>query len=252
MPRQKFTRQIQDVYEILDLADAIASRSSAVSYLPFRLSIQPFIAGSVVLLCARFEEFLRDSITYALEQHGRAVPPISLTDLPSALQVHIVQQNMTAALQSKRYGAARPDHLRLSESLTMANHYVAGRIWSDYAIDTGGNPGPDTVAALMKLVGVEGPWKKITQEFNKAYQMPSISGLTNRVVGDPQDQLRQIVRARNTVAHSGAHLTISTSDVRFDVDFISQLSGWIYSVLQGHVEGFARKNGRVPAGWNPL
>ncbi|MFI6941943.1 HEPN domain-containing protein [Streptomyces sp. NPDC050418] len=251
MPRQKFIAQLQDVYELLDLADAIASRSSAVSYLPFKLSIQPFISGAVVLLCARFEEFLRDSVTYALDQHGGATPPISLTDLPNALRVHIVQQNMMAALQRNRYGVERSDQVRLAESLIMAQHYVAGRIWSDYAVDTGGNPGPDTVATLMKLIGVEAPWQKVGKEFTDNYQAPNIPGAINRSTGKPQDQLRQIVQARNTVAHSGTHLAFSTADVRFDVDFIAQLSGWIYGVLQKHVEEFAVMNGRVPAIWNP-
>ncbi|MFB6855873.1 HEPN domain-containing protein [Streptomyces sp. NPDC056341] len=252
MPRQKFTSQLRDVYELLDVADAVGTKSAITSYLPFKLTVQPFISGAVVLLCARFEEFLRDAITYALDQHGKATPPILLVDLPESLQVHIVQQNMTAALQKTRYGMDRSEQLRLSESIVMARHYVAGRIWSDYAIDTGGNPGPETVATLMKLLGIDAPWQKVTREFERNYQSPQVPGTANRTVGKPQEQLRQIVQARNTAAHSGSHLPFSTADVRFDVDFMSQLSGWIYSVIRSHVDTFAQKSGRTPASWNPM
>ncbi|MFJ6931093.1 HEPN domain-containing protein [Streptomyces nigra] len=230
----------------------MANRSPAATYLPFPLAFQPFISGAVLLLCARFEEFLRDVITYALDQNGKATPPINLHDLPQSLQVHIVQQNMVAALQKTRYGTDRPDHVRLSESMTMARHYVAGRIWSDYAIDTGGNPGVETVGSLMKLIGVEAPWQKIGQEFKTHYAAPAILGTTNRVVVKPQDELRQLLKSRNTVAHSGSHLTISTSDVRFYVDFVDQLSGWIYTVVQRHIQDLAKSMGRIPANWNPM
>ncbi|MFG3516661.1 HEPN domain-containing protein [Streptomyces bobili] len=252
MPRQKFTRQLQDVNQLLDVADAVALRRPAATQLPTSLTFQPFISGAIVLLCARFEEFLRDVITYSLDQHGQASPPLTLTDLPQTLQVHIVQQNMTAALQRVRYGSERPDHVRLSESLTMAKHYVAGRIWSDYAIDTGGNPGVETVTSLMKLIGVEAPWQKIGQEFSTTYIAPAIPGTARRAAVKPQDELKQILQSRNTVAHSGSHLTISTADVRFYVDFTAQLSGWIYSVVQQHVEDLAKSKGRIPATWNPL
>ncbi|MFD0735053.1 HEPN domain-containing protein [Planotetraspora mira] len=227
------------------------TRNPSLTYLPNTLTYQPFVSAAIVLLCARFEEFLRDAISYALDQYSKSSPPIQLTDLPENVQLHIVQQNMSAALQGRRHGVERSTTVRLSESLRMAHHYVAKRIWSDYAIDTGGNPGPDTVSGLLKLVGVNDVWNRINQDFSQNYTAPQIPGLTRRVIGNPQRELRRIVDVRNSVAHSGAHVPVSSAEVRLDVSFVEHLSGAIYDILQAEADAQCNRLGRTPAPWNP-
>ncbi|MBE4739811.1 HEPN domain-containing protein [Streptomyces caniscabiei] len=244
-------KQLSDVDELLNLADSLAVKHASLTYYPHRISVNPLLSGAVVLLCARFEEFIKSAITYALEQHSHAVPSLQLPDLPEELQVHIVHQSMNAALQRTRFGVARTPNDRLSGGLAMARRFLAGDIWADHAIDTGGNPGPETVKNLMKLVGIRDPWGVLQGKCRSGYKQPSIPGMTIMQVGDPKDRLENIMAIRNEVAHSGAHISASSAEIRYDVDFVGQLSGWIYDVLQKHVEDFARTKGRTPAVWQP-
>ncbi|MEW1667664.1 HEPN domain-containing protein [Streptomyces albidoflavus] len=249
MPRQRFTTQLADVYELLDVADALTVRHPSLTYFPHRITVNPLLSGAVVLLCARFEEFLKNVITYSLERYAQATPPLQLTDLPELLQVQIVHQSMHAALQKNRHGQSRAPRDRLRDGLTMARHFVSGNIRADHAIETGGNPGPETLKTLMKLVGVPDPWRMLRDECNIKYTHPTIVGMVNTQVGDPYDRLDKIIAMRNKVAHSGSHITSSSAEIRFDVDFVGQLSGWIYEVLKQHVENFTVGKGHSPAVW---
>ncbi|MFI9496119.1 HEPN domain-containing protein [Streptomyces halstedii] len=238
-----------DVEAILDLAESISFRDPALSYLAYRPDPGPLLAGAVVLLCARFEEFLKDIIAYALERHNFCDPAITLWDLPEALQIHLISKNMNIALQGMRHGALRPPKQRITEGVAAARHVVNGAIRAEHAIETGGNPGPDTVAELMKLVGVVKPWKLITENFENSYIQPAAPALGGMALGKLEDRLKQLVNLRNIVAHSGASIPSSSSEIRFDVDFLSQLSTSIYEVLKGHIEEYANSLGRKPAGW---
>lgn len=251
MPRNKFTGQLADVTSMLDLTDTITRHDPALSYLAYRPMASPLLAGAVVLLCARFEEFLKDVVVYALERHGYSVPPLTLWDLPEDTQIHLIARNLNAATQATRHGAKRPASLRISESLAAAKGVVGGTISAEYAIETGGNPGSDTVAALMKIVGVREPWKKISSHFNGSYIAPTISGISSSAIADPAKQLDDIVKLRNIVAHSGASIPASSSEIRFDVDFLRQLSNSIYVVLKTHIDVFCASSNRTPAVWVP-
>lgn len=251
MPKNKFTTQLADVINLLDLADAITFRDPALSYLANRPMPSPLLAGAVVLLCARFEEFLKDVVVYALERHSYSEPPLTLWDLPEKLQVHLISKNLNAAVQANRHGALRPSAQRINEALAAAGSVVNGVIDAEYAIETGGNPGPETVAGLLKIVGVEDPWRKIADYFHASYVPPSIPGNSNVAVTDPVERLRELVKLRNIVAHSGVSIPASSAEIRFDADFLNQISNSIYEVLREHVEEFSRSSGRVPAVWIP-
>ncbi|MGW2058095.1 HEPN domain-containing protein [Streptomyces sp. NPDC001840] len=249
MPIQKFTAQLDDVEELLNLAASITLRHPAFSYLSQRPNPGPILAGAVVLLCARFEEFVKDVVTYALEQHQEASPNLLLWDLPEQLQVLLISKNMTAALQAKRFGRSRNPSDRLRDGLAAAQDIVQGQINAGKAIETGGNPGPDTVADLMKLVGVVKPWAEIAKSFDASYEDPVNPELAGIAVGDLQERLRELVGLRNVVAHSGARIPSSPAEIRFDVHFTRHLAFAIYHVLKEHVDAYVRSVGRIPGVW---
>ncbi|MFK4065282.1 HEPN domain-containing protein [Streptomyces sp. NPDC029674] len=251
MPTQKFSTQLDDVEDLLNLAEAITLRHPAFSYLPSRPTPSPILAGAVVLLCARFEEFIKDVVAYALERHGDATPRLMLWDLPEQLQVLLISKNMNAALQAKRFGKTRDSADRISEGVSAAKGIVAGAINADHAIETGGNPGPDTVSELMKLVGVEKPWPQISKYFEVHYMAPSNPGLSGMALGNLQERLRELVNLRNVVAHSGARIPASPAEIRFNVHFARYLADAIYQVLKDFVETYAQSVGRVPGLWTP-
>ncbi|MET8688898.1 HEPN domain-containing protein [Streptomyces sp. NPDC004732] len=251
MPTQKFSTQLNDVEDLLNLAESITLRHPAFSYLPDRPSPSPILAGAVVLLCARFEEFIKDVVTYALERHGDATPTLILSDLPEQLQILLISKNMTAALQAKRFGRSRTSTDRISDGLSAARDVIAGKINAEHAIETGGNPGPDTVTELMKLVGVERPWSQISTHFDAHYSPPVRPELSGIAVGNLQERLRELVNLRNIVAHSGASIPRSPAEIRFDVHFTRHLAEAIYLALKENVENYARSAGRVPGVWTP-
>ncbi|MEU8959547.1 HEPN domain-containing protein [Streptomyces sp. NPDC048518] len=249
MPTQKFTTQLDDVEDLLNLVESITLRHPAFSYLSQRPTPGPILAGAVVLLCARFEEFVKDVVTYALEQHQEADPNLLLWDLPEQLQVLLISKNMTAALQAKRFGRPRSPADRLKDGLDVAQDIVQGRINAGKAIETGGNPGPDTVADLMKLVGVAKPWAEIAKYFDARYTPPASPELAGIAVGDLQERLRELVGLRNVVAHSGARIPSSPAEIRFNVHFTRHLASAIYHVLKEHVDAYVRSVGRIPGVW---
>ncbi|MFF7099991.1 HEPN domain-containing protein [Streptomyces nigra] len=251
MPTQKFSTQLNDVEDLLNLAESITLRHPAFSYLPDRPTPSPILAGAVVLLCARFEEFIKDVVAYALERHGDATPTLMLWDLPEQLQLLLISKNMTAALQAKRFGKPRDSADRISDGLSAAKGIIAGKIHAGHAIETGGNPGPDTVSELMKLVGVEKPWPQISKYFEAHYNPPTSPELTGMAVGSLQERLRELINLRNVVAHSGARIPPSPAEIRFNVYFTRYLAEAIYEVLKEHVEAYARSMGRVPGAWVP-
>ncbi|WP_369224161.1 HEPN domain-containing protein [Streptomyces sp. R39] len=250
MPTQKFGRQLDDVEDMLDLAESISLRHPSFSYLPKRPSTSPLLAGAVVLLCARFEEFVKDVVTYALEKHGEATPEFTLWDLPERLQLLLITKNMNAALQAKRFGKLRDQMDRINEGKVAAQGIATGKISAGQAIETGGNPGPDTVAELMKLVGVEKPWMQISKYFDAHYAEPTRVELSGIALGDLQERLGELVGLRNIVAHSGARIPSSPTDIRFNVHFTRHLADAIYQVLKDRVEEDARSSGRVPGQWS--
>lgn len=250
MPTRKFATQLKDVTDLLDLAESITLRHPAFSYLPDRPNPAPITAGAVVLLCARFEEFLKDVIAYALERHGEADPALTLWNLPEPLQVLLLSKNMTAALQAKRFGRSRSHAERIHDGLAMAQDIIAGRINAGLAIETGGNPGPDTVSELMKLVGVERPWFQIEKHFEVDYAPPSDPMLTGIALGGLQERLGALIGLRNEVAHSGTQISSSPAEIKFNVHFARHLANAIYDVLKEHVEDYARSIGCTPGVWN--
>lgn len=138
MPKTKFQAQLSDVENLLNLAESITLRDPALSYLPYRPTPSSLLAGAVVLLCARFEEFIKDVTRYALERHNYADPPLTLWDLPEDLQIRLISKNLTTALEGKRYGLQRQASDRIAEGLTATNHVINGMIRAEYAIETGG------------------------------------------------------------------------------------------------------------------
>ncbi|WP_406440581.1 HEPN domain-containing protein [Streptomyces sp. NBC_00631] len=252
MPRDKFRAQLAEVHTLLNLADSIDFRDPALTYLAGpRPNSGPLLAGAIVLLCARFEEFIKDVVTYALERHNYANPPVLLWDLPEDVQVRLVSRNLTAALEVNRHGRSREPAERISDGVGAAQALTVGKIEAQFAINTSGNPGPETVKDLMRLAGVESPWRAISRHFDSTYVMPIVSGLSNPVVGGLEQRLRQILKVRNIIAHSGATIPSSSAEIRFNVDFLSQLSDSIYDVLKETIENIARSTGRQPASWNP-
>ncbi|MEU4465272.1 HEPN domain-containing protein [Streptomyces sp. NPDC024017] len=251
MALNKFRAQLVDVEGMLDLVESITLGDPSLSYLRHRLDPSPLLAGAVVLLCARFEEFLKEIIAYALERHSLCDPPMTLWDLPENVQVHLISKSLNAALQGIRHGEPRTPSQRITEGVEAAKHVVGGNIKAEHAIETGGNPGPKTVAELMKLVGVDNAWKRITEHFDASYTAPTLPTISTIAVGKLEDRLGQIMRLRNIVAHSGANIPSSPAEIRFNVAFLSQLSTSIYEVLKDHVQQYARSLGRQPAAWQP-
>ena len=249
MPINKFTVQLADVTGMLDLADTITLHDPALSYLANRPMASPLLAGAVVLLCARFEEFLKDVVVYALERHGYSQPPLTLWDLPEDMQIYLIARNLNAAAQATRHGTKRSASLRISESLAAARGVVDGVISAEYAIDTGGNPGSETVTALMRIAGVREPWKKISDHFIASYVAPTIPGVSTSTIAEPARQLDELIKLRNIVAHSGSSIPAPSSEIRFDVDFLRQLSNSIYDVLKIHIGTFCASSGGMPAVW---
>ncbi|RPK78780.1 hypothetical protein EES45_17050 [Streptomyces sp. ADI97-07] len=251
MPTQKFITQLSDVEDLLNLAESITLRHPAFSYLPDRPTPSPILSGAVVLLCARFEEFIKDVVVYALERHGDASPTLMLWDLPEQLQILLISKNMTAALQSRRFGKSRDSADRINDGLSTARMIIAGKINAGHAIETGGNPGPETVSELMKLVGVDKPWPQISKRFEDKYIPPTNPELSGMAVGNLQERLRELLHLRNVVAHSGAHISPSPAEIRFDVYVTRYLAEAIYQVLKEYVETYARSIGRLPGAWAP-
>lgn len=249
MPLRAFQQSIQEVRPIVALCQELSDRSAALSYTSVSLATMPsYISSGIVLLVARFEQFLKDAGRFAADQYGRATPAVRRSQLSDELQLAIIKSNMQAAMREKEHGVPRGIPVRIQHIHDVASRIAADRVWGDDVIETSGNPDSTTVKSILSLLGVGQPWDRLESEFRVHWSQREAVSLI-KSVPSARRELDSIVTWRHSVAHTSSLLPVSSGEFSDAVSFFMDLSTSIYDVLSSVTDAKISTCGCQPSAW---
>lgn len=207
-----------------DLAQVRASANVLIS-----LGIQPtqlpvvssLSSGLVVLLCGRFENFLKSVMRSFIEEINASYTPFSR--LPINLRMthfrhgaKVLQDSVPTARES----GDSTGLFDLARRLASVSSEPFEAAWEAFT-NTHSNPGPDTIKELMKNVGVTDLWDLIKTKTASH--------------GDLRFALATFIEIRNECAHTGATASpLSPVDIVEYADKIEALSEALAATLLEH------------------
>jgi hypothetical protein len=166
--------------------------------------------GSVVLMVAIFENYLKSVVTEIIESINTASPPCDFNKLPLSLQSKAVYSGLESVMKPK-YGplASKQLHERLPDIFMVIARLHSGKLISDSIANTAGNPNSKQVNEIFKAIGLNSVLKSVKPQFDRKWGSPT-------AVTFIEDTLNSIVERRHTVAHTGTG-SILTSASRVDL-----------------------------------
>jgi len=246
---QDYVDSLNEVRPLIELIDKASLNSNVLTANGFDAALLgPATAGAIVLLVGRFEQFLKDVGSAALDHYARAVPVVLRSQLPLKLQLRILTGNLTAAASKSRHGVSRVDRDRIRAIDQAANKAVNDRIWADDVIDTYSNPSPDTVKEILELLGLSDPWSLLEAEF-QALWVPAQARQGLKNVPSAHSELKSILVWRNAVAHSNSGLPIGAQQLIETATYLECLGLAIDEVLQSHTNAAIARLGSAPGAW---
>ena len=201
---------------------ALLSLESGYKDPPTRLhkpKVEGLRGGSVVLMVALFEHYLKEAVGELLESINDAQPPCDFSKLPLALQMSAVYTGLDSAIRPKYQvlGTTKKDKkARLSGVLDVVEKLNNGKLISDSVANTAGNPNHKQVTEIFKNIGYDSVFSRIKPEFDRIWGMPTASTYV-------ENTLDKIVMSRHVVAHTASVLAISRSDVAHWLLFLDTL-----------------------------
>jgi len=162
--------------------------------------------GSVVLMVAAFENYVKESVTEALESINTAQPPCVYSRLPPILQTEAVWSGLELAMKG-RPGSAKADRSgRLPEVLVAIDRIRKRELIADAVARTAGNPDSACLKAIFKTLNYRTPFRNIKSSFDAEWGQPTATTFI-------EDTLDIIVARRHVVAHTASILNTSRADL---------------------------------------
>lgn len=184
--------------------------------------------GAAILMVASFEQFLKDSYETNLNRLIGNPPLVEFNSLPEQMQVATVFKSLEYAMKGDRRSAATTKHSRLPSIERAASLVVAKMVNPSVFAETSSNPGPETVKAMFKDVGIEDVFRTIKPKFDRKWRSPTANTFL-------QDKLTEIVRRRNVIAHSADALGITRNDLQEALRFLKALAAILDQELETHI-----------------
>lgn len=212
--------------------------------------IETASGSTIVLLVARFEQFLKDIGLKALDRFALATPPVRRTDLDTKIQLTILSRNVNAALQKSRHGTARAETQRLADLQSVASNILKDEIWGGHAIETHSNPGTETVRELLSLLSISNPWVKLEEKFRGGWSATRLANPKLKAIPSAAAELTNIIGWRNIVAHTNSiPAGLRATELDDSQAFLLDLARAIDSVVSSHVARSIRGLKSRPATW---
>jgi len=250
MPLNDFLVAVSEVRPLIELIGKGSLRRRSLTEAGFDAALlQPATAGSIVLIVGRFEQFMKDIGNKALDQYGRANPPLGRSSLSLPLQVKILSANISAAARRKEYGVTVADVDRIREIDRVANNIAEDKVWGDNAIETFSNPNSSTVQSILNLLGVPTPWLLLEAEFAGHWASVRTSEPQFKAIPHAQNELDSILTWRNGIAHTNTLPSVGHKELIETAAFFECLARAIDDVLQNHVNSVISAAGSSFAPW---
>jgi hypothetical protein len=190
--------------------------------------------GSVVLMVAAFEAFLRDAFEERMQGLGAAITPAKFDRLPDRVKTNAVYNLLNEAMDGapgKPVAELKVDRLPdiLSAAGAVASKTVLGTAFST----TGSNPNVDTVKRLFTQADYSNIFEKVHGRFQRLWRHPVAKDY-------PARQLTFIVDTRHEIAHGGSVLTWTRDDLQEALRHLRILGQALDEELRIHVNRLAR------------
>ena len=193
-----------------------------------RLTVQGLRGGAAVLMVAAFENYLREMLLEVMADLTADPPRKRMSLLPEKMRVSSVFLSLNDAMRGPRFDKPGGRQARLLD-IQRAARLVHNDLIDAVALsNTGGNPAPETVAELLKNIGITDPFTAVRPEFDRRWGRAE-------AVGFVRDKLEEIVLRRHKVAHAADVLALSRADLLAGVEFLQTVSEAIDVVVGGHV-----------------
>lgn len=188
-----------------------------------RGAVEALRGGATVLMTAALERYLRE----AIEEYVGAVAVAAGDTRHPKLPQKLVDCNdlnfVDWLIRSNRIKKAQ----KLSEIRRVYKEVSDGKFVPESFSRLRANPGPQTVKELFRGLGIEDAFGEIEGRFGRHYKAPFSAGFVAA-------KLNSIVERRNDVAHEGAALNISRSDICEWLRFLSCFAKATDNALREH------------------
>ncbi|MCW3493888.1 HEPN domain-containing protein [Microbacterium sp. SSM24] len=199
-----------------------------------RSTVEGLRGGAVVLMVGAFEHYLKQSTSELLDSLNRATPPVVFSKLPLDLQAQAVYTGLESAMKAKSWDPIKDRTARLPGVIAAAAAVHSGVLLSADIANTAGNPNPEQLRSIYKVLGYPGVFAKIKSAFDREWGGPTASTFI-------EDTLDTVVSRRHAVAHTASILNISRTDLNQWHGFLNALVTVLDDTLTRHVKRIARK-----------
>jgi hypothetical protein len=189
--------------------------------------------GAAVLMVAAFEYFLRACTQEHLAPLTVQPLQVEFGKLPEPMRVHSVYTTLEHAMKGAPYTQTKERKDRLSDIDAASRLILSGTVNPVAFSATGGNPGPETVKAMWKVLGMPDVLTKLKSGFESKWRKP----VSQTFIAD---KLTEIVNRRHVVAHTANALNIGRTDLKEGVRFLRTLAELLDRELSNHVKAIIR------------
>lgn len=244
------SQSANELLPLIAVVRAASTGSAAFTYADIDIGvIKPCTSAVVLLLSARFEEYLRSAIESAIAQFTTASPPVNRTALSAELQLRILTSNIKSATQESVHGVRRDAAARIAAVTQVASRIVNYEIWGDDAIDTAGNPGRATVSNLLAMIGIQSAWVAIEAAFAINWRQRRIIDSALKQIPRAADELDTLMNWRNACAHTSAMLPLGERDLLDAVAYVGCLAETIDGIICREIDLMIVGCGSRPSSW---
>ncbi|WP_159104878.1 HEPN domain-containing protein [Plantactinospora sp. BB1] len=217
-------------------AEALALKAVA----PTLRTDLPLMSGSMVLyLCGRFEYFVRQSVEALSDEIASRAT--TYDDLPARLRNELRRGTLEVALNHNRYGftVMEADALVTDLALNIDGTHGGGpiRISSQVLSITESNMNAQTLADLMRRVGMADLWKDIGKQAKLKLHL--LKHVDNECTSEAMRLLNELMKDRNQIAHPTGGTTFPDPDqVLRTATFLGALGTVLVELCQVHLASF--------------
>ena len=187
--------------------------------------------GAAILPVAAFENFLRELFIEHLATL-EASPTKAFSDLPERIRVNSIFGGLERAMRGQ-LGIQSTKSDRIAEVVRTAGMVLNERLIINAFAETNSNPSSSTVREMFGKVGIRGIFELARPAFESRWGRTEAETFI-------ADKLDEIVRRRNSVAHSVDVRRLARSDLADAPRFLDCLAVALDGILGNHVVGLCQ------------
>jgi hypothetical protein len=191
--------------------------------------------GSIVLMVAAFENFLKSTVEEHLSQLMVPVK-VPYRKLPPKLRMNTVFFTLEDAMKGP---PSRERVLRVADVESACQKVVSETIVPKLLTDTKSNPNAKIVALMFSDIGKDDIFRQIKGEFDRKWTASSPVSFSTPA-GFIEDKLNEIINRRHQVAHTATVLNVSRLDIVESISFLKLLARLLDLELNKHIRDIKR------------